>query len=140
MAKKRILTSKYFRLWDTTKEKVYLSAVVLDKITKQYYNTERKIFHLRERLHEGEKGYLTNLESGAYISVLHGVCGNPSIYVEDHAIASFMIKHVNQIDIHNIMAMTPQDIGVVEILAQVDVDITENDIENILNSMDTEDG
>lgn len=146
MAKKRIITSKYFRLWDITDEKKYIHTVVLDKISFRFtmiYGAEpakRTIFYLRERLFTIGKSYLLNLKPAMQFSIARGKCENPNIYVESQVISTFNINHINQIDIDSIMAMAQSDIEVIEVLAQIEVDITEENIKSILKNMDIEDG
>lgn len=146
MDKKRIITSKYFRLWDVTDEKKYIHLVVLEKIAFNFYPklyappTKLTTFYLRERLFSMSKSYLINLKPTMQFSIIQGKCADPRIYVKSQVIATFGINHIHQIDIDSIMAMTPRDRDVVEVLAQVEVDITEKDIENILQNMDKEDG
>lgn len=146
MDKKRIITSKYFRLWDVTNEKIYLPHVILEKLSYSF-ELECTFFYLREMLHYGAESYLLNLKNKclsdgtikAVVSIICGNCKDPRVYDDCQKVASFNIHKIHQIDVANIMAMGPSDIAIVKVLAQVEVVITEKDIKNILQNMDIED-
>lgn len=148
MAEMKIITSKHFRLWDVTKKEIYLPNITLEKIAIQYTPglipeyKKSYIFYLKEQLFydKEELSYLLNLKNETIISIIHGICQDPRIYAEGEKIASFRVYRIRQVDISNIMAMGSMDVGVVNVLAQVGVSISEEDIDIILRSMDKEDG